>query len=843
MMQKISFVARMALAFVLIVYGFVWFCSPWLTRHFLSDILQEKELHLAEGSHLRYNPFVSRVVLDDFAIEDSKGVVFSIDEAELDLSLYRLLWSSVYVDTLYFDGLFLSVNMQGDELVIGGFSIPSGDNAEQDVDVEKDLAADSKLNDFLASLSISLPKLHIKKSEIVLHTAKDTYPLVLNNVLIQDVALSQADQQADVALKAKLLGGQIDINADFNFGGSERLLRSEIKIKEINLARIESELPTTVKALAGKLSITTAPEMHWQGEDLNISAPETVVLLKDTHLQSNGVDLRVDAGEVSLGPIQAGLNNGVLMNLEGAGSTSMQALAISSSDNRADYVSFETLKIPTINFSAQEDIAQSVKVAVQGLIVESLLLSKVAVEKSADDALTKDEAAENNATAASDETSETPATETAAIKNATKALPPLLKAKQLSLDSAEYTASAITLGTLVLADIESHIIMATDGGLATLVTLPSADASEAASSSVAEPPAAATVEEARPSPESGPHIRMTKLALSGENSVHFRDESVTPVYQRVLFIEDFALNTIDNRNEALSPFHLVGKSNDYAKINLKGGVAPFTAQTNLTVAGEVNEVSLPSISPYIRDPLGFVFKSGQLDTRIDIKIVQSDIKGDLVLRMRGIDMSSSAVQSNSLAAQSAVPLNVALGMLKDGKGNIKLKVPLKGSVNDPSFGLNSFLVLVTKKAIASQAKSYLMQTFVPYASVVSVAITAGKFALKLRFDDLHYVPEQIDVSDKQQQYLGEFIQLMKDKSDAQVKVCGVATPADASDQKDSELSAEEKSEALRAIAAQRAEAFKEYVVKEGELASSRILLCQPQVDYSKDAAPRVSISL
>lgn len=823
MMQKISFVARITVAFILIFYGLVWLFSPVLTRYFLADVLHQQELRLVKGSHLRYNPFLSRVTLADFAIEQSGSPVFSVDEAELDLSLYRLLWRTVYVDTFSFDGVFLSVVSDQDSMVVAGFPLSSNDE-ESDTPSEtenKTTDASEGGNDLLSSLDIVLPELRIKASEILFQRDGNTYPLILDDVVLQDVAVSQRAQVADVSLQAKFLGGDITISADLNVGGENDVLRSEIKIQGLALKNIKPMLPASVNAIAGKLSVDVSPEIHWTDTHMIVGSDESTFSVVGLLYQDEAYDLRLKENNLQLASTALTIDGGALSDLRGSAKLRATSLSVQGRSDGATYLAFDDLNMMNVDFSSQGDIATSLNVAIQGVVMESLLVSHVASAES------------------------------------DNALPPLFQAKNVALDVAEYSsgdtasgAGALSLGTLSFGGVESHVIAAPEKGIATLVALPSATAAAQENSvsendqtvtSVTSP--VSTDENIVKENKNPMHIRMQQLAIRGENMVHLRDENVSPVYERVFHIDEFELNTIDNQDAALSPFHFVGRSNDYAKINLKGGVSPFTPGVNLMIDGNINEVSLPSVSPYMKDSLGFVFNSGQLDTRIDVKIKDSDIKGDLVLRMRGIDMTANSAKRGSLADTSAVPLNVALGMLKDSRGNIKLKVPLSGSVDDPSFGLNSFLMLVTKKAIASQAKSYLMQTFVPYASVVSVAITAGEFALKLRFDDLPYAPEQVDIAEAQEKYVTEFIQLMKDKEKTQVKVCGVATPEDVGEPAGSDVDAAEKVQALLTIAQRRAERFKEHVVTKGELASSRILLCQPKVDYTKTAVPHIAISL
>lgn len=334
------------------------------------------------------------------------------------------------------------------------------------------------------------------------------------------------------------------------------------------------------------------------------------------------------------------------------------------------------------------------------------------------------------------------------------------------------------------------------------------------------------------------------IAFADENKLSITDENVTPHYERTFHIDKATIEDIDNTKESHSPFEFLGRSNEYAKVNMAGDISLFSEKMNLNVAGGINEVSLPSISPYLKDAIGFELKSGQLDTDIDLKITQSIIEGRLDIHLRGLKMTAadSDIKSN-IGTKVAMPLNMALGMLQDKQGNVKLNIPLKGRVDDPSFNPNSFLLLVTKKAAMSAGKSYLLKTFVPYANVVSVAMSATDYVLKLRFEDLPYPPQQSDIGDQQRAYASQFISLMRDKKEAQVKICGVATPADLNEPFLNDEDNLKRNAALRQIAKRRADKFKAFVINEGDLESSRLLVCSPKIDDKETAIPHIEIGI
>ena len=165
-----------------------------------------------------------------------------------------------------------------------------------------------------------------------------------------------------------------------------------------------------------------------------------------------------------------------------------------------------------------------------------------------------------------------------------------------------------------------------------------------------------------------------------------------------------------------------------------------------------------------------------------------------------------------------------------------------GDFNSPTFGVASFVSLVTKKAIESTAKSYLLKTFVPYAEVISMTISAGGFILKTRFEDLEFEPNTYELVDSQSTYMQQFIALMKEKENTQVKICATSTSIDL---KASELVFESDKEAtdfLAELAGLRMKAFKSHSVNNG-IDSSRLLLCAPKINLSDDSKPSISISV
>ena len=178
-------------------------------------------------------------------------------------------------------------------------------------------------------------------------------------------------------------------------------------------------------------------------------------------------------------------------------------------------------------------------------------------------------------------------------------------------------------------------------------------------------------------------------------------------------------------------------------------------------------------------------------------------------------------------------------MLKDSDGNVELALPLSGDTSSPSFGLSGLLTLLVKQATMSATKDYLITTFVPYASVMKVAMAAGEYALKLRINDLTYLPQQIELNEEQIEFSRQMSVMLEDRSDINVKLCAIAIPQDIGLDNGDDALLEDNVKRLQAISTQRVDSFKSYMVEKLKVPSAKLLRCTPQVDTSKNAKARI----
>ena len=98
-------------------------------------------------------------------------------------------------------------------------------------------------------------------------------------------------------------------------------------------------------------------------------------------------------------------------------------------------------------------------------------------------------------------------------------------------------------------------------------------------------------------------ISLHAFNVINNNQINFVDNSVDPVYKRVVYLDKIHLGALSNHfgsQEKETPIELMGRSNQYAKFNFSGFMKPFAKIKTYHVKGGLSELSLPAVSTYMK---------------------------------------------------------------------------------------------------------------------------------------------------------------------------------------------------------------------------------------------------
>ena len=434
--------------------------------------------------------------------------------------------------------------------------------------------------------------------------------------------------------------------------------------------------------------------------------------------------------------------------------------------------------------------------------------------------------------------------------NNVQALPPLSHVGKIIIKDVAATQDGAKVDTITTDSLKVNLIIDPQKHIENLVFVEDKQTTLAPSLKGSNSPKgidAQDIIKATPDAEQNPafkapyYIVLNAFDTTGDSGIYVQDKSTSPTLQRSLEIDTLSLRNLDtqNKNQA-TLFKLKARNGKYSTIASDLTIWPLADKLTMESELVIKEAELPPYSSYIANALGYKINSGQLD--LDLKLNSNDgiLDGNSHVLLRKFDLGGRQ-ESSSVISAGAIPLNMAVGILKDSNDNIDLDIPLSGDIDNPEFGWTDFMVLPVRKALYSVSSSYLMQTFVPYANVISVVQFAGEQLLKVRVEPLVFDIGEDQLNRSQDVFLQQLLALMRDKEDSQLKACGVTSYLDLGFDTPPERLDNDTKAIAQTLAQNRSNNLKDYLVGQG-VSSSRILLCSPEIDLSKNSKPRIVLT-
>ena len=796
----------------LLICGLIWIISPWVSSHYLTPLFAEQNLTLAEKSTIRYNPFITKLSISELELSQLNDTLhtplLSLDLAEIELSLLPLLSKIVHVSQLNIDGLKLNIDKTEKLVHIGGWPI-SSTTSETATDEQSPQETEN-------NFTLNIPDINIVNSSLKLDWLNHLHTIDLSKINFNQLSLSPQKQQGNLALSIKLNNSPIKLDAEFGLNNLNGKVEYKLAISELDLANFNHfvfpEVSINSNALlSGLLSLNYKQKIELdkaiiktQLSNIDLSLTDLLTRIQGTHLAITNQKLsskktNIDIENWSNASPKFYLNSNTNYELTGFNAY--------TEEKNLSLANINKLSIPNIEL---ETLDSKHQITLPKFDIENVNLSDN----------TKDET------------------------------PSLARFKSMNIFDIKLSEDGLSINNI---DIFGLGIDINKTGESEITGLIKPNIVNDTNSGTENPSHKNTSNQDLNSPKSEGvkkaqtdqfSISLNELKLLDTNQISLVDKSVQPAIVRFFNIEQLDIGPIDNQNpEQLTQLTMNGKSNEYANFKFKAESKPFSTIPYYKLSGLFKEVSLPSISTYIKDALNYEFDSGQLDLDIDVTIKDTDINGETKILLRGVELgAANNPNDETLASSSSIPFNYALGMLKDGDGNVELDIPLKGKTTDPDFSIQGFITLLIKRATMSAAKDYLITTFVPYANIVKVSLIAGDYLLKVRFNDLPYTTGDANIPVEASPFLEQFSALMKEKADTELVVCAYATPQDIGVKDSTNQLNDDQHKQLKALSLARMNTFKQYMVNEQDIESSRLLLCSPKVDKSEGAQARLTFT-
>jgi hypothetical protein len=222
--------------------------------------------------------------------------------------------------------------------------------------------------------------------------------------------------------------------------------------------------------------------------------------------------------------------------------------------------------------------------------------------------------------------------------------------------------------------------------------------------------------------EPSKNIKIDQVTLQG-GRIDFTDKSVKPEFSTRLSEMGGRVSGLSAEQNTTADVELRAKLNEYAPLEITGKINPLRDDLFVDLKARIKDLDLSPASPYSGKYAGYTIEKGKLSFDLNYSIVKRKLESQNNIF---IDQFTFGEKVDSPQATS-LPVKLAVALLKDRKGEIKLDLPVTGSLDDPKFSVWRVIVQIIVNLVAKAATS-------PFALLGAVFGGGGEELSYVEFD-------------------------------------------------------------------------------------------------------------
>ena len=212
-----------------------------------------------------------------------------------------------------------------------------------------------------------------------------------------------------------------------------------------------------------------------------------------------------------------------------------------------------------------------------------------------------------------------------------------------------------------------------------------------------------TQEKATPSQkekESTKDIKIGTVTLQG-GTIDFSDRSVKPGYSAKLTEIGGSISGLSSEETTMADVELRGKLDDYAPLEITGKINPLKEDLYVDIKARFKDMELSPTTPYAGKYVGYTVEKGKLSFDLKYLIVKKKLESQNYIFLDQLTLGEKVESPHA----TKLPVKLAIALLKDRNGEVKLDIPVTGSLDDPKFSVWGIILKILINLIARAATS------------------------------------------------------------------------------------------------------------------------------------------
>lgn len=195
-------------------------------------------------------------------------------------------------------------------------------------------------------------------------------------------------------------------------------------------------------------------------------------------------------------------------------------------------------------------------------------------------------------------------------------------------------------------------------------------------------------------------IRMGGIEIS-DGSANFADYSLDPNFATAIAQLNGTVGTLDNQQILPTTLDIHGKVDRYAPVSIVGRLTPFNPMQQLDINAKFKRVELTTLTPYSGKFAGYRIRKGRLNLDLHYIINEGRLSANNKVVLEELQLGEKVDSPDAVD----LPIRLAVALLKDSRGNIKVELPIEGDLNNPKFSVGPVIWKTFRNLIVRAVKS------------------------------------------------------------------------------------------------------------------------------------------
>lgn len=250
---------------------------------------------------------------------------------------------------------------------------------------------------------------------------------------------------------------------------------------------------------------------------------------------------------------------------------------------------------------------------------------------------------------------------------------------QIRRSDVTFAPLAVKVDEIALSDFFTRLVLNEEGRL----NLSDLGGTQEAAAATSQP-----VAETASAPESTPlpPVAIGRVVLKGGN-IAFSDHFIKPNYNADLQGMEGTLVGISTDPDSAADLELRGRAPGASTVSISGRLNPFHQDRQFDVAASVKDFELTSVSAYSGKYVGYGIQKGKLSADLHYKIEDRTLVATNRVFLDQLTFGEKVESPDSLD----LPVQLAVSLLQNRRGEIDLQVPISGTLDDPQFSVGGLV--------------------------------------------------------------------------------------------------------------------------------------------------------